>query len=235
MNEEEKIVIPAKMKKTLAKLAPLLGELGFNKINFKKDELSVEKAHGEDLQGKQYLHYRIVFGKKEILFIYSIPGHLSKRRRLIEVYPVLLNTLKIIEDYYEINAYNLVSPLLELLGELEKAMDKDVVDVSSELEDLKEKHNSLTKKYEDLVHSSEQNARILLEAERKSEEQKKRLEQLESLGDETLKEELFKWVKLHSGVIDLEQFCKAYNLPVKRAEEGLNNLIKEGYIKKKSD
>jgi hypothetical protein len=231
---EEKIIVTAKRKKPLSKLAPVLGELGFSKVAYSKKKLVVEKSGGEDLYGKKHLHYRIVFGDKDVEFSYSIPSSSTKRRRMLEIYPVLINTVRIAEDFYEIKASTLLEPVLYLLKEMDAVVGRDALDVSSELDALNEKHQTLTKKYEELVRSSEENARILLESERRREELNKRNEELESLSDETLREELFKWLKVHNGSINIREFSKAYGAQSKRVEEGLNQLIKEGYIKKRS-
>lgn len=233
--EEEKITINGKNKKPLSKLVKLIGGLGFNKIDLKKDQLIVEKNQGEDISGRTYLHYKVIFSKNKIEFIYSIVDRMTRRRRLVECYPVLLSILKIIEDYYELNSFDLLSPVVELLKEMEKTIDKDSIDISSELDEFKEKYSSMVKKYEDLVRSSEQNARVLLETERKLEEKTRRVEELEKMSDESLKEQLFTWIKIRGGSINMDEFCKINLIEKKRAEEGLNLLIKEGYIKKKSE
>ncbi len=231
---DEKIVVNARRKKALSKLAPLLGELGFSRVSYSKNKLIVEKTGGEDLYGKKHLHYRIIFGDKEIDFLYAVPSNSTKRRKMLEVFPVLINAIRIAEDYYEIKASSLLDPALYLLNEMETVVGRDAIDVSSELDTLDEKHQALSKKYEELVRSSEENARILLESERKRDELQKRNEELEAMSDETLKEELFKWLRVHNGSINIREFSKAYNAPAKRIEEGLNSLIKEGYLKKRS-
>ncbi|MGV8176543.1 MAG: hypothetical protein ACP5NX_01975, partial [Candidatus Bilamarchaeaceae archaeon] len=87
--------------------------------------------------------------------------------------------------------------------------------------------------YEKLALSSEENSRILLEREQKIEELENKVEKLRGLGDEMLKRELFKWLKLHDGEINVAEFCAVNSLPSSRAEEGLEMLMREGYIKRK--
>ncbi|MFA6530958.1 MAG: hypothetical protein WCT31_04460, partial [Candidatus Micrarchaeia archaeon] len=108
---EEKIIIKAKRRKVLSKLAPTLGGLGFSRIQYSKDKLTVEKSQGEDLSGKKQLQYRIVFCGDRIEFIYVVPEGTSKRKRMIEVFPVLLNTIRIAEGYYEVSPSSLFSPV----------------------------------------------------------------------------------------------------------------------------
>ena len=53
------------------------------------------------------------------------------------------------------------------------------------------------------------------------------------MGDDLLKESLYNWVKVHGGTIDVREFSKANSVAITRAEEGLNMLIKEGYIRRR--
>ena len=59
------------------------------------------------------------------------------------------------------------------------------------------------------------------------------VEKLQSLSDERLKEELYNWLKMHSGNIDIMDFGKAHGVPAARVEQGLDMLIREGYIKRR--
>jgi C-terminal processing protease CtpA/Prc len=114
-----------------------------------------------------------------------------------------------------------------------KLTSKDAIDFSTELSEIQGKYKSLEAKYSDLLRSSEENARILLECERKRDELSKRIEQLEKVSDEALKEMLYDWIKLHGGTINIAEFAKLQRMSVSRVEEGLNMLITEGYIKRR--
>jgi hypothetical protein len=231
--EQEKIVVKAKRRRALSGLAPLFGELGFSRAQYSKDRLIVEKTHEEDLSGKKQLHYRIVFGKNDIEFSYSVPEGRSKRGKTIEVFPVFLNAVRLAEGFYDISASSLFTPVLSLLKDVQSVLDADVADLSSERDTLRDKNAALEKKYEELVRSSEENARILIECERRRNELQKRVGELEYPSDETLKEALFNWLRVHNGNINISEFSKSHNVSFKRIEEGLNLLIKEGYLKKR--
>jgi hypothetical protein len=232
---EEKIVISAVRKKPLTKLASLLGELGFSRIAIAKDRLIVEKITGEDLSGKPNLDYRILFLDNTLEFIYGIPPKSSKTSRMLELMPLLLNVLNLSEEFYDVKSSGVFSPMISLLGDLNKVVDKDAAELSAELEDVKSKFASLNSRYNDLVGSSEENARILLECERRRDELRKMVDKLQALSDERLKEELYNWLKMRNGNIDLEEFGKAHDVPPGRAEEGLDMLIREGFIKRRLD
>jgi len=230
---EEKIVIPATRKKQLSNLATQLDDLGFSMISYSNDRLVVEKILGEDLKGKPNLDYRILFYDSSIQFVYGVPPSISNRARMLGLMPLLLNVLNMSEEYYDIRPHSIFSPIKDLLNDLSKVVGKDAVELSAELEDLRAKFNSLNARYTDLVGSSEENARILLECERRRDELRNLVEKLRAMSDDRLREELYLWLRMHSGNIDVREFGKVHGVSPGRVEEGLDMLIKEGFIKRK--
>ena len=232
---EEKISVMAKRKKDLKSLGSLFGNLGFSRIAYSKGRLSVEKIKGQDLQGKPYLEYRVDFLENRIDLVYSPAPNRSRMARLLELMPTFLNILQVGEEFYDIKPSNIYSTVNAVLGEVSKIIDRDAVEFSTQLSELQTRHESLNSKYGDLVRSSEANTRILLECERKCDELEKRNLQLNGMSDDLLKESLYDWIRMHSGTIDVREFSKAHSVSVTRAEEGLNLLIREGYIKRRVD
>jgi len=230
---EEKIVMKAGQKKPLKNLASLLSGLGFTKIIYSKDGLSVEKIKGQDLKGKPYLEYRIEFKGTSIDLSYTIPSNRSKVARLLEIMPTFLNIIQVAEEYYDMKPSSLYAEINKILGEASKIMDRDALEFSTQLTELQAKHSDLTTKYNDLIRSSEANTRILLECEQKKDELEKKVAKLSGMTDDLLKESLYKWIQLHNGTIDVKEFSNAYSIAINRAEEGLNMLIQEGYIKRR--
>lgn len=230
---EEKITIKCRQKKNLKGLATLMSGLGFTKIAYSKGILTIEKTKGTDLRGNPYLEYRIMFKPQEIDFIYSSSAKKSKMGRLLKLMPTFLNILQVAEEYYDIKPTQLFSDINAVLKEVSKIVDKDAAEFSTQLTELQEKYVSLEKKYEDLVRSSEANTRILLECERKRDEQAKKLAQLTGMSDDLLRETLFDWIKVHGGSIDIREFSKANSVAISRTEEGLDMLIRDGYIRRR--
>jgi len=229
----EKIAIKATQKKNIRPLANLMGELGFTKISYLNETLTIERIFGYGLKGTPELDYRIVFAPNEILLEYEIIKGKNKRARLLSVLPIFLNVLQIAEDYYEIAPSAIYYEINEALGEAIKLVGKDAVDLSTELSELKSKYRALHAKYEDLLKSSEANARILLECENKRNELMRKVEKLMRYEDETLKDMIYEWIKLHNGRLNILEFSKINKIPIPRVEEGVNMLISEGYIKRR--
>lgn len=230
---EEKIVVSATQRKPLKSLAGLLSGLGFTRIVYSSNTLSVEKIKGADLQGRPYLEYRIEFKPSAITFIYSFSAKHSKIARLLDLMPTFLNILQVAEEYYEVRPTSIFSPVNALLTETSKIIDRDALEFSTQLSELQAKYNDLSSKYGDLVRSGEANTRLLLECERKRNELQKKLNKLSGMGDDLLKESLYNWIKVHGGTIDVREFSKANSIALTRSEEGLNMLIREGYIRRR--
>jgi len=225
-----KISLTAKRKRKFSELAKVFSNLGFTRMTLLKDKLILEKALGKDLQGSNYMDYKIVFEEKGITFFYTITSQRDKRSRILESLSTFLNLLILSNPFYTIDPLPIYESMRSVIEEMENIIDKDGINYTMEIDDLRQKCDSLKKRYDDLVLSSEENARILLETERRRSELQKRNESLEGMSNETLKEELFEWIKLHHGQMDVYEFAKKYGITSKRVEEGLNMLIREGYI-----
>jgi hypothetical protein len=230
---EEKIVVTAKQTKQLKTLAGLLSGLGFTRISYAKNTLSVEKIKGTDLQGKPYLEYMVEFGSDRVEFTYSFSAKRSKIARLLDLMPTFLNILQVSEDYYEIKPTDIFSHVNAVLAETSKIIDRDALEFSTQLSELQTRYGDLNAKYDDLVRSGEANTRLLLECERKRDELQNKLAQLSGMSDDLLKESLYNWIKIHGGTIDVREFSKANSVAITRAEDGLNMLIREGYIRRR--
>ncbi len=230
--ETEKIIIKAK-RKGEEQILSLLGDLGFTRIEYEGKNIVVEKIEAEDMKGKPFLFYRIVFAPDEIALEYAVPPKFNKKQRFLQVFPVFLTSLKLVERHYEINAIPVYNNVVEFLEDMQKMVGADMIEVHSKLTDLQQKYDELKHKYEELVRSSEENARLLLECEKKRVSLGKRIEGLEGMGEELLKERIYKWLKAHDGEMDVEEFAKINGIPPERVEEGLEMLLKDGYIKRK--
>lgn len=233
--DEQKIIVKAKLKKNLSAFARLMGDLGYSKISYSKKKLVVEKIKGHDLRGRPFLEYRMIFCPDNITFEYSIPPKKNQRVRLLELLPTLLSVLQVSEEYYTFVPSEVYGHINAVVKDLSKTVDKEATEFSAALSDLETKHADLTRRYDDLVRSSESNARILLECERRRDELARRVERLTKLSDEALKETLYDWIKIHGGTIDVKEFAKSNGVSIPRVEEGLNSLISEGFIKRRFD
>ena len=181
---EDKISVAAKQKKPLKNLASLFSGLGFTKITYGKNTLTVEKVKGQDLQGKPYLEYRVEFGPSSIDFTYSFSKERNKLSCLLDLMPTFLNVLQVAEDYYDVQPTGIFVHINTVLAEVSKIIDRDALEFSTQLSELQGRHGDLNAKYEDLVRSSEANTRILLECERNRDELQKKLTAMSGMSDD---------------------------------------------------
>lgn len=231
---EEIIKIKSDRKKPLKDLIPQLGKLGFTKINYSKDILIVEKVESENLSGKPYLFYSIELTPTDVIVRYVLPSPESRLSRSLEMGLLSLNLFRLISGYYDVSVSSVYPFYYALLTSLSEAVGKEKLEAVSQLNATKLRHDSLEKKYKDLVRSSEQNARILVESERRDEELSEKIKKLEGITDEVLQEIIFEWIRGHSGEINVYEFAKFHSIPVGRVEQGLDLLIRNGYIKRRS-
>lgn len=229
--DEAEIILKAKALRTFPKLAASTRDLGFSSISSTKTKLVLEKIETTDLKGSTHHFYRAEFHPDKLIFTYSLG--LNKKKRELDALIILLHLLKMSEAHYQINAGELYHMLSSLLNEMRVLSDSESYTNTQQLLELRENLHSLEKKYKDVVFSSEQNTRILLECEKKRDEYYLRIKQLEGMSENMLIQEIFKWLKTHVGEINISQFAKSYNLPTSRVEEGLEYLLKNGYIRKR--
>lgn len=222
--------IKGKKIDAMSKLKTKFEELGFTSIECMKDKLVIEKIETTDLKGKTKHFYRACFYPNKFDFVYSLG--MNRKKREFETLGILMDIIKVAEDNYTINAADLYSSVTVVLNELRPLMDSEFYVNTQQVSELREKYSSLEKKYRDLVLSSEKNARILLECEKKRDEYYTRIKQLEGISDDVLTREIFKWLKTHSGEINIFQFAKAYSIQTTRVEEGLARLLENGYIRR---
>lgn len=229
--EEISITLKGRALKDFQKLKSHLAETGFSTIKVEKKKLEAEKIETSDLKGTPQHSFRVIFQPDKLTFSYSVGA--DRQKRTLAALSVLLNLLKYCETFYLVKAGELNDPLSPELEKMRSLLDVESYATARQLSEMEEKYLSLEKKYKDLVLSSEQNARILLECEKKKSEYSDRISELEAMDDEALAQEIFNWLKLHSGEISVPQFSKSYGVPGARVEEGLELLLKKGYIRKK--
>lgn len=228
--DEEKITIKGKQLRNFQKLKGEFEGLGFTAVSSEKGRLVLEKTETESLKGKAHSFYRASFLPDKLEFTYSIGA--NKRKRDLEALFLLSSMIKVADGFYEFSNRDVCAAFSKALDSELSLADSEKYATAGQLLDLQEKFDSLSRKYRDLALSSEQNARILLECEKKRDSYQERIRQLEGVSDELLRQEVFKWLKTHSGEISVSQFAKSYDIAPARVEEALDALSKSGHIRK---
>ncbi len=230
--DEAAITLKGKALRNFEKLSDQFAGLGFTTVDSGSGRLSLERVETSDLKGRSHHFYRATFYPDKLVFTYSLG--MNRKKRDLEALATLMNMIKVAEKHYEVDAGDLHAPIAAVLNEARALVDSESYATVQQLSELEERYYSLEKKYKDLVLSSEQNARILLECEKKRDEYASRMKELEAMSDDALVQEIFKWLKTHAGEINIGHFAKSYGISTARTEEGLEHLLKNGYIRKRA-
>ncbi|MBU0586240.1 hypothetical protein KJ780_01895 [Candidatus Micrarchaeota archaeon] len=225
----ETFSIKGRARSSLQKLKEKFEGLGFSSVQSTKTQLTVERVESAGLKGKVHHFYCVTFKPDSVSITYS-PGQ-NKLARKLEAFTNLLNALRLAGSAFEVKAENFHQALLPLLSDLHGTVDSQSFATTQQFMDLSKKHESLERKYKDLALSSETNARILIECEKKRDEYRQKINELEGMSNEILRQELFTWLKTHDGEIDIRGFAKSFKIPTKRVEDGLEYLLKHGYLR----
>ena len=93
---EQRIIMKAKANGKLAKLMPLFSSLGYDKVEYKKDVLVIEKL-ANNLHDESVLDYGLRLKKDSIEF-YHFPIEGKKRR--VELFQTLMDVLTVLGRSY---------------------------------------------------------------------------------------------------------------------------------------
>ena len=223
--------VKAKLKTTLSHVMKEISQLGFSNIDVKKNEIIAMNVEREDIKGKPYLYTKYIFRKDGIDVEYSIPKEVNMNKRKVDVSALTLKVLLILSEY-DIDWKGIMRRVLESLSVVSELFTDNYAILSNKYELLKEQYTNTKKERDELYNLLDKNNKLVADYERQIDKLNLRIRKLEGLTNETLKEELLIWLKNHRGKINVSEFANIYNITPARVEEGLDMLLKEGYISK---
>ncbi len=209
----------------------IANELGFDEVNIRGKMIEMKKTEAENIAGEEMIGYSVIICPRYLEFTYSLEDE-KDLKRITEMTHLFLTLCKALKGVFEIECWKAIDEADEVLRKLYKVLDSEKAIVVEENDLLKKKLFELEKKYNDLLKDNERNARILLECEKKRDEYLSRLNKLERLSMLEIKGLVFEYLKQNGGEIDISEFAQLHNIPVRKVEYALNELIKEGYIKR---
>lgn len=224
-----KILVKGRRKKPVGYIVKKISGLGFTHIEQARDVVTARSVESEDLNKNPYAYITLIFRKNGVEAEYSLPPEMNEKKRKLDVCRFLLDALALI-DCYDLKLTSLYKFLAESLSDATEFVNADYEQLKNRFDLLSEENDVLKAKYKEITSINERNSKLLLEKERMNEVLKERIRVLEGIGDKTLEEELFEWLETHNGEIDVLLFSKLHNIPPARVEEGLDRLLKEGYI-----
>lgn len=211
-------------------LSQLLG-LGFDMLSSSKNSVLVRKVEGRTLSGEPHLFAQLEIRKGSATLQYSVPPHSDRSIRRLHASLLLLSVLRLIPKL-EADAQQLSEFLLPSLEAASAVAGAGYSALSKKFSDLKAERDSLAAKAARLQSSSEESALAVLELQRQLEAFSARVRELSAVSDAALCESVLEWLRSHRGSFDAAQFSSQAGVPLPRAEEGLEMLLKSGTISK---
>ncbi len=205
--------------------------LGFDRVSKKGTAIRMWKSEAEDVTGKTTEWYEVVVKPRAMSLTFTVKNE-KELKRIAEMHLRFLQLLLAMKEMFEPDPHELAEMVEKVLERTLAAMQEDQAAMYEENQQLKAELDELKKKYDDFLKIHERNTRLLLECEKLREQYLARLNELLEKSDEEIKDLIFNHLKEHNGEIDVIRFAQEQNLPVKRVEKALNELIKEGYIRR---
>lgn len=221
-------------KISAARLCEQLAPLGFASLQETENSLEVTMVQGEDIGGEPHLFFRYCFGKSSIKCEYSIPEGASPQKRKMECTRGLFDIL-CTSDFFQPQPQGFFAALSGTLSEGCELIGEDLTRLSNTCSKLEEENAALRQKCSLLLASSEKNERAAREESLRCASLSSRITQLEGHSLQTLSEELYDWIRAHGGMLDVREFSRQHNVSAARVEEGIDYLLKVGYIGRKRD
>lgn len=228
--DTETIYLSGRCKEQMQRLKSRFSDSGFDKILCDKTKLELEKSESLDISDKQHHFYRLAFLDSSVSITYSLGP--DKYARRLEALSLLIDALAIASSCFELHPDSLKPAISPIISKMKENISVQDSATASALLDIQERQSVLERKYRELALSSETNARILIECERKRDEYAKRIKKLEGLSDEILRQEIFSHIKANNGEFDTAKFASRFNIPATRVEECLDFLLRSGNIRK---
>lgn len=227
----KKIVLKAKHLLSSKQLKEKLAELSFAKIDEKNSKITLTAVESEDLNHKPHLYTRMAFTAEGVEIEYSITPETDAHVREIEACKFALSVLAFTQSH-EIKLPQVYALTANAFEKSLEIANEDYEQLKKRTAELEARTKTSEKKYAEQIKTSEKLSRSLVENEQQQKQLENRVKQLEGMNDEPLAQEIYSWIKTHGGKFNAHEFTKTHGVPHARVEEGINKLMKEGYIAK---
>ena len=223
--------IAAKRIRSAGEVRLSLSGLSFMKISWAdgKRTLVCEIVESEDLQKNHYLFARLEFRPGRLDVSYSITPEVNAKKRELDICRLVLDVLAL-SHAYEAGAGVLYGRIARALGDAAEFATTDYEALKNRHDALADECSRLRKRGAELSSVNEKQSKLLMESEKRNEQLAERVSRLEGMGDDSLIEELCSWIASHSGELDTSEFARVHGVPGARIEEGLDRLLKGGFI-----
>ena len=208
-----------------------LSGLGFDSVSTSKSCIRIKKSQSTDMAGRPHLFCEIELGKNYALLRYSSASESDSRMRQMNAATLFLRVLSLVPAL-QISAQDFASLVLPALETSSKVASASYEALSKKCDDLRREASELASKNAKLSASSEETASAMLGLERTIAASTARIKKLEAVSDQSLREAVLEWLGSHRGGFSAAAFSTATSIPLARAEEGLEMLLKSGAIRR---
>lgn len=219
-----------KLRGSMKDVETKLRTISFLEVVPEAECVNAAYIESRDIERSPYLFAIFKFRTDSIEALYTIPPSMAPKKRKLEMVRYFLNMLTALGSTYSTDP----SIIYQLLDAALKEMNDYV---SLDYNRLYTAYDQVKKDYEDisrrLKRTQEQNdalQRDNYELKTRNDELAVRIKNLETMGDEELKEKIQEWLFEHGGEINITEFSKVYKVSETRVEEMLNVLVREGYV-----
>lgn len=194
------------------------------------DAVIASVVETRDIHKNPYLFYEFAFEKQGINVKYAITPEVNAKQRRVDICRNLLAMLAVTGQAYGMEFGGLYTMLQKALEDASSNATQAYQQLMNKHEALQRENAGLGERYKKLKEAHDELNNSFLELEKRGDILADRVRQLEGMTDIELKEELQRWIFEHDGAIKYSDFAKTFNIPQSRVEEGINALLKEGYI-----
>lgn len=231
--EKKELFIPLKRKGGAKAVHSALEGLSFiTKLSSEGESVVAEVVETRDINKNPYLYTIYRFEPGGVKVEYTITPESSPRKRNIDVCSNLLAMLSLVGEGYSLGLGPLYTFMQKTLNDADQHVNLTYQQLLNKHDAMKKENQELSDKFKKMKESYDELNTSFLELEKRSQVLKDRISQLEGMTDSELKEELMRWIGEHDGYVKYSDFAKSFNIPQTRVEEGVNQLLKEGHLKR---
>ncbi|MBU0585963.1 hypothetical protein KJ780_00470 [Candidatus Micrarchaeota archaeon] len=219
-----------KLKGNFKEIETKIKRLSFTEVVPEKNGINATYIESRDINKNPYSFAIIKFGKTSIELLFTITPGLSPKKRKIDMVRFMLNVLTTLGSTYEVEPPVLYQLMDAALKDMNDYLGMDYQKLYSTYDTVKKDYTSLVIRLKRLGAEIDSIKRENYALKTKNEELAIKLEELETVSDETLKEKVQVWISEHGGEINITEFSRFYKVPENRIEKALNLLVREGFI-----
>ncbi len=227
----ERIQIKSKMSKSQKNVLACLAGTGF-RAALSNGAVLISHVGSQDLAGRPVLYWSLSLFPDCFELEYSVPPEKNPKMLRLKMLATLLDVLFLC-DCYPLSNRQVYSLLSGPLDEASKALNPKQESLSNKHEKAETERKKLSSQCKKLSELLEKESGIRMELEKNNTSLKSRLDAIDGISDSELENELFDWIKLREGKIRVSAFAQSHQVSELRVEEGLERLLRGGYIAKK--